>query len=223
MKTKLRGLCVFNLFMISCLFHSRGYAGSLDEFLNSQGYFLSPLDSRVNEGYCTFPQQREFIKDLESYEGIRKIAEIGFNAGHSAELFLKNCPSATLVSFDLNTHSYASVGAAFMEQEYPQRFQFIEGDSKKMVPSYAVGHPEEKFDLIYVDGGHSFAICYADILNCKKMASENCILWIDDYWDEVQIAVDFLESQNVIRVIEKKRVSDWYGDRSWVIATYVRS
>jgi SAM-dependent methyltransferase len=194
---------------------------NLDSFLATYGYHLSPVHSERNAGYCSLSQKAAFTEDLQRSSGILKIAEIGFNAGHSSEIFLENCPKATVTSFDINFHPYTKVGVEFMQKKYPGRFQFVEGDSICTVPSYSQQYPGEKFDLIYIDGWHSFDYCYRDIQNCQKIATKDTIVWIDDYnyW-EVKKAIDTCVSEGLIHVLDSKIVTDSSGVRAWAIVKY---
>ena len=74
--------------------------------------------------------------------------EIGFNAGHSSELFLKYT-SAHVTSFDLGEHPYVSHAKEYIDA-YPGRHSLIIGDSTVTVPK-CIG----KYDIIFIDGGHS--------------------------------------------------------------------
>ena len=75
--------------------------------------------------------------------------EIGFNAGHSAELFLKYT-SAHVTSFDLGDHPYVTHAKEYIDAYYPGRHSLILGDSTVTVPK-CIG----KYDIIFIDGGHS--------------------------------------------------------------------
>ena len=66
---------------------------NITNFLNDRGF-------TEFEGYCqTSPEQ---VNDLIKITlNATNVMEIGFNAGHSAEVFLKNNPLLKLTSFDL--------------------------------------------------------------------------------------------------------------------------
>ncbi len=194
--------------------------GSLDSYLNQNGFFLSPVHSRSNEGYSSIKQRLEFLNDLQNLSEVKNIMEIGFNAGHSSEVFLSSSNCQKLVSFDINSHPYTRVGVEFMKKKFGDRFEFVEGDSRTQVPKYAVTH-HEKFDLIFIDGGHTFECCTADIRNCQSLAHKNTLLWIDDYIPlGVKPAVDFCVKEGLITLLDSKCVQDPSGSRSWVVARY---
>lgn len=108
----------------------------------------------------------------------RRVMEIGFNAGHSAELFL-GIEGVTLVSFDLGVHEYLKRGKEFIDQTFPGRHTLVIGNSKKTVPVYADTHPEP-FDFIFIDGGHDIETARADLRNCRRLAHADTIVVLDD-------------------------------------------
>jgi predicted O-methyltransferase YrrM len=56
----------------------------------------------ASEGYVTERQQARIPELLKEYAPhAKRIMEIGFNAGHSADLFLRTNPDAQVVSFDI--------------------------------------------------------------------------------------------------------------------------
>ncbi len=71
---------------------------SLNNYLHSKGM-------NITEGniHGVKHQQIEIITILNNNKNISKIMEVGFNAGHSAELFLLNS-NAYVYSFDIGDH-----------------------------------------------------------------------------------------------------------------------
>jgi len=104
--------------------------------------------------------------------------EIGFNAGHSAELFLSTNANADVVSFDIGVHSYVNAGKQFLDDVYPGRHTLVLGNSLMSVPHYS--RRGETFDVIFIDGGHDYSIAKKDIENCMKLAHQNTIVIMDD-------------------------------------------
>lgn len=146
----------------------------LTDYLTSKGL-------NITEGHSgQLQKQKETLVKLASTEGVRKILEIGFNAGHSAETFLTANPNATLTSFDIGHHDYTRVGKEYIDATFPGRHTLILGDSQKTVAEFYLAHPNEKFDVIFVDGGHEYECAMSDLLNCVKLAHEGTILIIDD-------------------------------------------
>ena len=88
---------------------------SITHFLNTRGFYSF-------EGYCQIvPSQVKDLITLSRRSSI-DVMEIGFNAGHSAEVFLQNNPTLTLTSFDLGKHDYVAVAKEYFELH----FQFDE-------------------------------------------------------------------------------------------------
>lgn len=106
--------------------------------------------------------------------------EIGFNAGHSADTFLKSNSNIKLISFDINVRECVRVAKTYIDTTYPHRHTLILGDSKETIPEYAQQNPNTHFDIIFIDGGHSYDDAKNDLLNCKKLAHPNTIVIMDD-------------------------------------------
>jgi predicted O-methyltransferase YrrM len=109
----------------------------------------------------------------------KHILEIGFNAGHSAHTFLSHS-LAHVTSFDLNIRGSVVHGKQYIDQKFPGRHTLILGDSTVTIPAFSEANPTRTFDLIFIDGGHTYDIAIADILNCKKLSHTNTIVVIDD-------------------------------------------
>ena len=147
---------------------------SVHTFLLNHGFYI------FNEGHSQ--EVTEQVKDLislTSKSNIR-VMEIGFNAGHSAEVFLKNNPTLELTSFDLGEYEYVSTAKEFIDMIYPNRHTLILGDSTTTVPKFIKENPDVTFDVIFIDGGHTYDIARADILNCKMLAHKDTIVILDD-------------------------------------------
>ena len=132
---------------------------------------------RSTEGYTSVVQRYELVGLVRRYiPAAKRIMEIGFNAGHSAEAFLKYNTDVHVTSFDIGTHSYLAQGKAYIDERFPGRHELVLGDSVTTVPEYS-GEP---FDVIFIDGGHKYSIVRADLLNSKRLAHPQTIVIIDD-------------------------------------------
>lgn len=187
-------------------------------------FSFDPRGKEGQSGYCTPLQLDQFTHELKKYPGLKTIAEIGLNAGHSAEHFLTQCKELQLfVSFDINAYAYTALAAEYLKQKYKERFHFVAGDSIDTVPQLKKERPDLKFDLIYIDGMHHFSWVFADILHTQEMAHEKSLLWIDDFhYEGVSAAVKACESFGVIR-LEEEFVSEdpEMGKRCWVQARFL--
>ena len=140
--------------------------------------FLKERNCVIIEGYSRLCYKETiYLQMIVSDSNIKNILEIGFNAGHSADIFLSYNTKCNLVSFDIGEHSYVKVGKEYIDKTYPNRHTLIIGDSTKTVPNYDTDH---KYDLIFIDGGHSYQVAIADLLNCKKLAHKDTIVIMDD-------------------------------------------
>lgn len=126
------------------------------------------------------------------------VLEIGFNAGHSAALFLHANSEIKLLCFDLCSHRYTKDCVSYLNSLYP--FEFIEGDSRSSVKNYP---KDSKYDLIHIDGGHGGDVLKADTLNCSQLAHENTIVIIDDaYWDEIPSVIEEFLDSNILKEVD---------------------
>ena len=146
---------------------------TITQFLHSRGFHSF-------EGYSQqVPEQVKHLIQLSSASQMN-IMEIGFNAGHSADIFLKSNPNLTLTSFDLGSHTYVMTAKEYIDAAYPNRHTLILGDSTVTVPKYINNNPDKTFDIIFIDGGHDYPIPKIDLENCKKLANKDTIVIMDD-------------------------------------------
>jgi predicted O-methyltransferase YrrM len=146
---------------------------SITTFLNNRGFHSF-------EGYSQqVLQQVEDLKILTNKPNIN-VMEIGFNAGHSAEVFLQNNKELTLTSFDLGIHTYVNTAKEYIDSTYPNRHTLLLGDSRTTIPEYLKNNKDTKFDVIFIDGGHDYEIAKADVDNCFHLAHKDTIVILDD-------------------------------------------
>lgn len=127
--------------------------------------------------------KRMNLVNLIQSKNPKKIAEIGFNAGHSALLILHSLsPTSEMRIFDLNNHGYSTKAFQYLSQHYSQLKEMIIGDSMKSLPEYIAKRPEEKgsYDIIHVDGGHQRDIVYSDAFYADLLLKPGGVMILDD-------------------------------------------
>jgi hypothetical protein len=62
---------------------------------------------------------------------------------------------------------------------FPGRHSLILGDSRITVPAYSEQRVRP-FDLILIDGGHSYEVAAADLNNARSLALANTLVIMDD-------------------------------------------
>jgi len=146
----------------------------------------------VEGGSFQLTHQVTRLRELVAQSSPKSIMEIGFNAGHSALLFLAITPPETkVVSFDLGEYAYVFAAKRYIDSVFPGRHTLVTGDSTTTVTKYEeqVAHrmknpltaPPLLFDFIFVDGGHQGDIPLKDILNSQRLAAgPHTIVAIDD-------------------------------------------
>ena len=159
---------------------------TLTKYLSSQG--ITQFEGFTQQ----IPQQVEDLKHLVKSNNIKKVLEIGFNAGHSSEIFLENNKDCTVLSFDLGIHDYVQKGKEFIDKKYQNRHTLILGDSTRSIPDYYLKNNSEKFDLIFIDGGHSYSVSKQDLLNCRFLAHKDSIIIMDDTYHSEPVPPIFM-------------------------------
>jgi len=195
---------------------------TISEYLKSQGIY------QLDEGHCQ--EVTDMVDDIANIVKNNKnidVMEIGFNAGHSAEIFLSNNNNLRLTSFDLGRWNYVNISKKYIDNVYPERHNLILGDSAITVPKFVEENPNTKFDIIYVDGSHDEPMPLTDLLNCKKLAHSNTIVIMDDIthtygWSAPCTLVptkawDYCLENNII--FETKRIEYCKG-RGMCVGTY---
>jgi predicted O-methyltransferase YrrM len=141
--------------------------------------FLAERGVVPGEGSAS-PAELAFLMDLASRPEMRHICEIGFNAGISADGFLRANVLAHVTSFDIGTWPYVEVAKEFIDREFPGRHKLVLGDSMTTVPEFARREKGLQFDLIFIDGSHKYEWVRADLFNARLISSEQTLVVVDD-------------------------------------------
>jgi len=134
-------------------------------------------------------KERKMYTKVAQMSHVKTICEIGFNAGHSASLWLRANPTADVIMFDLFYHNYSRVneiflktrGAEFGLKDVERRLRVVVGSSLVAVPQFARDHPDVKCDILSVDGSHRHEDALQDIANMRALANRKFhVLFVDD-------------------------------------------
>ena len=194
---------------------------SITNFLEKRGF-------NSFEGYSQqVPKQVDDLIMLTNKQNIN-VMEIGFNAGHSAEIFLQNNKELTLTSFDLGIHNYVTTAKEYIDTTYPNRHNLILGDSTKTIPIYLQNNKHTKFDIIFIDGGHDYNIVKKDIENCFHLSHKDTIVILDDTiftkgWEQdytigpTRTWTEYLQQNKIIELCRK----DYCNGRGMAWGKYI--
>ena len=105
------------------------------------------------------------------------VCEVGFNAGHSAAVWLITNPSITMHAFDLFKTNESRRCFAVLQSLFPGRLVGHSGDSLRTVPATTLQRP---CALVHVDGKHSYDNTLRDALNLVPKASPDALFLFDD-------------------------------------------
>ena len=167
---------------------------------------LTELESIVNfsgsllEGNCFYYHRTMVLCPILYHKQVNlfwagkqastRICEIGFNAGHSAMLFLLSRDTAPVdfTIFDIGMHPYTRPALECMKVNFPDvKFEYIEGDSIKTMPDFIRSDPFNRisrYDLVHVDGGHTEECIKNDMKNANLLVRKGGIIIIDDTNDQ---------------------------------------
>ena len=166
--------------------------------------YIETKGIKLRQGYITQVKKHEesilecIKKVFPNTNNIKNVLEIGFLAGHSADLFLKLNETTIVHSFDSGAFQSVDAGKKYIDQLYPARHILIKGDSKQTIPSF-IEKNNVKFDIILIDGGYDYDSVLSDFSNCKHLSHSDTLL----------IANNVLKDQNLIKYWNKEHTNVW--------------
>ena len=146
------------------------------ENLLEGGLFNDHLTNNVSTTYTD--KQINFCNIFLTHS-FKNVLEIGFNAGFSILFMLLTDPTIKITCVDLNEHRYTRPCYEWLSHQFPNRIEFIEGDSSKVLPELI--KRQSTYDFIHIDGGHGYYNVIHDVLNTINLSHKNTLLLMDDY------------------------------------------
>ncbi len=176
----------------------------LEKIWNDPFWREGPGKITAKEGFTArYPEKSLALFQIASKldEGC-KIAEVGFNVGHGAHTLIKGASKISkFVSFDICSHDYVKNSWKF----FTDRFEFFEthqGDSLVVFRDFSDKN-QNSFDLVHVDGCHTFEIALSDIESAFKLAKTGGIVIVDDFnIEEIQRAFSLID-KSLYEILEK--------------------
>jgi predicted O-methyltransferase YrrM len=137
--------------------------------------------------FAELENKRTNLKTVAMYNNhnASKICEIGFNAGHSAAIFMLHAPNAEFLFFDLGEHSYTRSCYEYLLNKFPgstSKSKMVLGDSRLTLPLWMQTFRDQlgTFDVVHVDGGHVESCVVNDLAAAVMLARKGGIVILDD-------------------------------------------
>lgn len=124
-------------------------------------------------------QTKAYYSVISNISCTRIVCETGFNAGHSAAVWLSGKPESQLYSFDLGQHDYVYRAIKFYATEAPGRLVSRLGNSLQTLPR-ALKSLRNQCDIVVVDGGHDEFTALSDMRAFREMANPRFNIFIID-------------------------------------------
>ncbi|KAJ1452946.1 hypothetical protein M885DRAFT_619413 [Pelagophyceae sp. CCMP2097] len=171
---------------------------------------------------------RSMIDDvLKQKEGVVEVCEVGFNMGHSSLVWLMASPRIRVRAWDLGATAYVPFAEKHLRAEFGDRLQLEYGDSTQTLSAFAAEfaseEPPEWCDVVFIDGGHSYAVAENDLLNLAKAARPAAkgghVLIVDDP-NQVEVGEAWRDAQKS-GLVEK--VADVFEQAHYAYPNQARS
>ena len=142
-------------------------------------------DANMEGTSASVEYQQKLYVALASLPYVENICEIGFNGGHSAQLWLAANPRARVFMFDKRSHPDANERALKWLHSRPElsaakRLELISGWSHLEVRKFAKERPTIKCDLLSIDGSHTMFGASNDLKNAHLIVRPCCHLALLD-------------------------------------------
>jgi hypothetical protein len=167
----------------------------------------------------------DLCQDIKEYFGDKEdlvIVEIGSYMGESTEVFAKNFPNAEIWAIDPweggydENDSCSEANYTEVEQQFDLRTAKYKNIKKHKGFSTTT---EIKYDVLYLDGNHSFEGVKADILHWTPLRNEKAIISGHDYCVDEEFLKIHKHIEGVKRAVDTFLLppQKTYCDNSWMI------
>ena len=137
------------------------------------------IHKTTQKNLLMIPKQRNFVEIMKIVNPT-DILEIGFNAGFSALLMLMSKPNINITCVDINSHHYVVSCFDKIKNDYhlKSNIELITQSSHIALPKLVLEN--KTYDLIHIDGDHSYEGAKKDIDNCIKLCKTGTVIIFDD-------------------------------------------
>ena len=159
--------------------------------------------------------QTKFLRSIISEVKPERVIEIGTHRAYFGAFLLNEFDIKEFVTFGLDAKSEGNI--QILREEFSKtKIRFIFGDSKTTFTSFM---PEHRFQLAWIDGGHTPDIIASDLRNCARLGIKHIL--VDDVrsgFPEIPFAIKDFNEQYGYKV---RSYSDYKND--WKGIAYLRA
>lgn len=174
----------------------------------------------AENGWGYLPATDEIFTALQETIDIAQptsLLEIGFYAGHSTTYWAELLDDVDIVSCYPDNHPRGDEFGPIVESLYPNVKVIC-----KASPEIVTEFPKRKFDLVYIDGNHTYANAYNDTLAALVVGAK-FILYDNTELTEVRACVNKFVSCNYYKIEKEfEYLSTFKGIRQTNKMTLVR-
>jgi hypothetical protein len=157
--------------------------------------------------------------------GVRTICEVGFNAGHSAAVFLLANTQARYIVFDMQDLPWSHQTYQYISEMFPGRTELVPGNSHTSIAEYHVKHPLAMCDLWSIDGDHE-ASALIDFEAARLMSARHGYVLADDHTSSFPAIKEIwrtLQQQGKVQSLHCRQESKVYhwSRKGWCLGRWI--
>lgn len=143
--------------------------------------YLQQLKNTILSRNCTGELEFESLDSIRSVCLLttpRNILELDFNRGISTIMFLESS-NANVHSIDIRLLDEVKASIDYINTNYQNRFEYTSLNHHELYKKKYIDKFKNYYDLIFIDGDHSYDAIYRDTENCLKFNPKYILF--DDY------------------------------------------